>query len=198
MCDFRVAMLLGMLAAPAFCQKVTATANVRIDGKVQVVRKINGRWWSADNRQLTPNKGRFWYISSDKAPAEFYHHNPVDLRRTDQLRLFMSQDEVRDYLGDPNETMSTAGIWRYYAEDGTAVMLRFFADELLMARYERSDYGVKGRAVPSIEQELDGRDPYALAADRSWQRRSPAAYARTKGPHGDSKLTRPSDPPVHP
>lgn len=193
-----VTAALALLVGPALCQKVTATAKVEIDGRVQVVRKINGRrWWSDDNGQLTPTKqGFIWYISSNRAPEEFYHHNPVDLPRVEELHLFMSEDDVRGVLGDPNQTMSKAGIWHYYAADGTAVMLRFLSGELMDGRYERTDYGVKGKPVQSIVQELDGRDPYAVAADRNWQRKSPAAYAKFK-PNGDPKLTRPSDAPVH-
>ncbi|HLK65153.1 MAG TPA: hypothetical protein VKU19_17040 [Bryobacteraceae bacterium] len=197
MSSVRMMAALALLASPTFGQKVTDTHKVEIDGKVQVVRKINGRWWSPDNRQLNPTKaGYIWYISSDRAPLEFYHHNPVYLPRVEELRLFMSQDEVRDILGDPNETQSRAGLWHYYAEDGTAVLLKFVSDELLEARYERTDYGVKGRPVQAVLRDLDGREPYAVAADRAWQRRSPEAYAKFKGPNGDPKLTRSWDPPV--
>src|SRR5258706_856238 len=53
----RTIALLLLTAAPALCQRVTDVAQVRIDGRLQRVRKINGRWWSDDNRQLTKPKG---------------------------------------------------------------------------------------------------------------------------------------------
>jgi hypothetical protein len=179
------AAVLVIAATPAFCQRVTETARVKIDGRVETVRKINGRWWSSDNRQLQkPKDGSFiWWITSG-APPEFYHHRPVDLSQVESLHLFMNQESVRTLLGDPNETISTIGIWRYYAEDGTAVLLRFFSDQLGQAKYERAGYGAAGRPVQSVAAELNGRDIFAILADQNWQRNSPAAYAKFKGARG--------------
>ena len=74
-------LLAPALAVPALAQTVTATAKVRIDGKVETVRKINNRWWSEDNRHLTPTKeGYIWWLSSEKGKSwDFHHHRPVDL-----------------------------------------------------------------------------------------------------------------------
>jgi hypothetical protein len=58
---------------------------------------------------------------------------------------------------------------------------KFSNDELIEARYERPDYGVKGRQVQSIARELDGRNIYKILADRNWQRSDPAAYAKFHG-----------------
>jgi hypothetical protein len=175
----RIIALLLLTAAPAACQRVTEEARVRIDGRIQRVRKINGRWWSDDNRQLTkPKNGGFiWWITSD-APPEFFHHRPVDLTRAESLHLFMDRDSVRALLGDPNASLEKAGIWEYYAEDGTELFVRFFGDELGDASYRRSDYGVAGRPVQSLARELNGRSIYAIMADRAWQRSSPESYAK--------------------
>jgi hypothetical protein len=174
--------LLLLLSAPALCQRVTEEARVRIDGRVQRVRKINGRWWSEDNRQLTkPKDGGFiWWITSN-TPPEFHHHRPVELSRAESLHLFMDRESVSALLGDANQTLEKAGIWLYYAEDGTELFVRFFGDELGEASYHRSDYGVAGRPVQSIAKELNGRNIYAISADRAWQRSSPESYAKYRG-----------------
>jgi hypothetical protein len=175
----RTIALLLLTSAPALCQRVTEEARVRIDGRIRRVRKINGRWWSDDNRQLTrPKNGGFiWWITSD-ALSEFSHHRPVDLARAESLHLFMDRDSVRALLGDPNASLEKAGIWEYYAEDGTELFVRFFGEQLGEAIYRRSDYGLAGRPVQSIAQELNGRSIYAIMADRAWQRSSPESYAK--------------------
>jgi len=179
-------MALLALATAAYCQTVTAEAKVRIDGRVQTVRKINGRWWSPDNRQMTPDKGGFiWWIGSERNKAyTFHHHRPVKLPLAESLQLFMSPTVVKDLLGDPNETTGNderSKLWRYYAENGTALFVRFVKDELIEARYERPEYGVSGKQVQSIARELNGRDIFKILADRAWQQRSPTEYAKFNG-----------------
>ena len=173
----------------AFAQVVTDSAEVRVDGRVEHVRKINGRWWSQDNRQMTPpgKGGFFWTIQSKRIPeVVFYHHRPVKLAYAEQLHLFMSEDQVRALLGDPNETYEDIGTWTYYASDGTALHLRFFREDGLgEASYHRSDYGVSGKPVASIEQELAGRSIFAILAQRAGER-SAAKY------HPRAPLTRAS------
>jgi len=180
---FSSAALLVLASAAAVCQTVTDLAKVRIDGRVQTVRKINGRWWSEDNRQLTPpNKGGFlWIISSDKSPGpNFHHHRPVKLEAAESLHLFMDTATVRGILGEPNES-NDIGLWHYYAADGTALFVRFIRDQLTDARYEHSGWGVSGRPVRSVEKDLGGRDVFKIMADRAWQERSPAEYAKYGG-----------------
>jgi len=178
-------LLLSALAATAHGQTVTAEAKVRIDGRVQTVRKINGRWWSPDNRQMTPDKDSFiWWIGSERNRAyTFHHHRPVKLALAESLHLFMSPTATEDLLGQPNESSDhdRSRLWMYYAENGTALFIRFIKDELTEARYERPDYGVSGKQVQSIARELDGRDIFKILADRSWQQSSPEAYAKFHG-----------------
>lgn len=163
---------------------------MRIDGRLQRVRKINGRWWSDDNRQLTKPKGGdfIWWITGD-APAEFFHHRPVDLDRAESLHLFMDRDAVRALLGDPNASFEKIGIWTYYAENGSELSLRFFNDELGEATYRHSDYGVSGRPVQSIAQELNGRSIFAVNAERASQRISSESSARRRGSSPTAAVT---------
>lgn len=186
----RTIALLVLAATPVFCQRVTDTAQVRIDGRMQRVRKINGRWWSDDNRQLTKPKGGdfIWWITGD-APAEFFHHRPVDLARAELLHLFMDRDTVRALLGDPNASFEKIGIWTYYAENGTELSLRFFNDELGEATYQRPEYGVSGRPVQSIAEELGGRSIFAINAERASQRISSERYARRPGSSSKGAIT---------
>jgi hypothetical protein len=176
------------LLAPSIapCQRVTDEANVRVDGRMQHIRKINGRWWSEDNRkQLTPTKdvSWLWQITSDLGEdSVFYHHRPVNLSKVETLHLFMHPDEVRTVLGGPNQADERLEFWRYYAENGTAVFLRFFNGELGEARYERSDFGVHGRPVMSIEEELGGRSIFSIMAQRAGQKSSTAGAGSTTNP----------------
>jgi hypothetical protein len=119
---------------PAFGQTVTATALVKVDGKVERVRKINERWWSDDNRQMFPPndpKGMFglWIIDNKSAGNVFYHHRPVDLARAESLHLMMSPETVRQVMGEPNEALikpdGLPGFYFYYAAEGTSVTVRF-------------------------------------------------------------------------
>jgi hypothetical protein len=180
-------LALCILTMPALGQRVTAEAKVRIDGRVQRVRKINGRWWSDDNRQLTPAKDGFiWWISSEKGKSwAFNHHRPVNLEMAESLHLFMDPSAAQSLLGQPNEASDRedtgSRLWMYYAENGTALFVRFIHDELTDAKYQRPDYGVSGRPVQSVAQDLGGRDVFKIMADRAWQRNSPAEYQKFHG-----------------
>ena len=182
-------LTLLLLAQINPAQVVTGEASVRVDGRMERVRKINGRWWSEDNRQMTPpkNGGMFWTIASKRIPeVVFYHHRPVRLARAEQLHLFMTEDHVRALLGDPNETFEKIGIWTYYAAEGTALHLRFFdQDGLGEASYRRSEYGVSGKPVASIQQELNGRSIFSILAERAGQRSPREGPRRFASSHPD-------------
>lgn len=192
----RIMAAMAIAAAVAPGQQVTAETKVEIDGRVQRVRKINGRWWSDDNRQLTPTKpGFIWWISSEKGKSwTFHHHRPVNLKLAESLHLFMGPASVENLLGEPNEAAEreAAGsrLWMYYAADGTALFVQFIHDELAQAKYERRDYGVSGKPVQSVAQELGGRDIFKVMADKAWQRNSPSEYAKYHGQnHGVHSTT---------
>jgi hypothetical protein len=185
------AAALLIAAAASHGQKVTATAKVEIDGRVETVRKINGRWWATDNRQLTPTKqGFIWWISSEKGHGwDFHHHRPVRLELAESLHLFMDPGSVESVLGEPNQTAPVhegrgedSPMWYYYAENGTALFVRFIRNQLADARYERADFGVHGKPVETVAQELGGRNIFKIMADQAAEQNSKAHPLRGRAP----------------
>ena len=95
----------------------------------------------------------------------------------------MSPVAVRNLLGDPNEETGRddlgSHLWMYYAQDGTAVFVRFTRDELLEARYEGAAYPLSGKRVEISSNRIStAATPSKPAADRAWQHNDPAAYAK--------------------
>lgn len=141
------------------------------------LRKINGRWWTQDNREVQPpgQGGGFWTVDSRPGTCQFFHHRPVQLARAESLHLFMSREEVEAVLGKPNRTMGDDrgqgwhGFWWYYAADGTKLSVRFMGqDGLGEAKYEYLHE--KSQPVASVASDLGGRDLYKLMADLAWKR----------------------------
>jgi hypothetical protein len=135
------------------------------------LRKINGRWWSQDNREVSPpsKDGAFWTLDSRPGTCQFFHHRPVQLARAESLHLFMKPEEVEAVLGRPNRTLGGEhGFWFYYAANGTKLTVRFMSDALGEASY--ADLNQKSRPVASVQADLGGRDIYKLLADRAWKR----------------------------
>jgi hypothetical protein len=162
------------MAGTLSAQTITAVTTVSIDGKPQRIRKINGRWWSDENRELSPTKeGFIWYISSKKGEGwTFHHHRPLHLAKVEQLHLFQDPGSVESLLGQPNfeagqRSPGDSTMWHYYAEDGTAVLLQFIRNQLAIAKYERKDLGVSGKPVQSVERELAGRNIFKVMADQA-------------------------------
>src|SRR5271165_4928723 len=164
----------------ALCQVIAAQAPYVTDtklvnaekGKQELLRKINGRWWSQDNREVTPppEGGFFWVLDSKPGVCQFYHHRPFQLVRAESLHLWMKKDQVEAALGPPNRTFGTDdhAFWSYYASNGTKLVVRFMGDGVLgEATYE--PVGGKSKPVASIESELAGRSIYKLLADRAWK-----------------------------
>ena len=133
------------------------------------LRKINGRWWSQDNREVFPpaKDGFFWTLDSKAGIFQFYHHRPFQLERAESLHLFMTQQEVEAALGQPNRTFGIGdhGFWYYYALNGTKLQLRFMGDGLGEAKY--IDIGEQSRSVASVESELNGRNIYKVLQERA-------------------------------
>jgi len=106
---------------------------IRIDGRVQTARKINGRWWSPDNRQLTrTNSEWLWTISGGNARnlVRFDHHYPVDPAKVSLLDRAMGPDQVRAILGPPNsvfpsDRLEQQQIWEYYGGGGYMLSIQF-------------------------------------------------------------------------
>jgi hypothetical protein len=134
------------------------------------LRKINGRWWSQDNREVQPpgKDGGFWTLDSKPGTCQFFHHRPFQLARAESLHLFMSPPEVEAMLGKPNRTLGD-GFWWYYAADGTKLSVRFMGkDGLGEAKYEYLHE--KSQSVASVASDLGGRDIYKVMSDRAWKR----------------------------
>jgi hypothetical protein len=170
------ALYLLILACPTFAQNVTATASVRVDGKVERVRKINGRWWSDENRQMYPPKDKngweFWIIDKKSEYRTLNHHRPFQLALAESLHLFMTPDAVSQTLGEPNEVVmhpdGNPGWYHYYAADGTAVEVRFMQNHLLgEAKYARIGGPLGGVMVASVEQDLGGRTIYKVLQEEA-------------------------------
>ena len=162
------------LVLPAFAQEPVVSATIWVDdwtghhkGKV-LLRKINGRWWTDDNREVYApgKKGVFWEVDSKPDTCLFHHHRPFDLTQAAWLHLWMTPDEVRQIFGEPNREFGQRGqgFWYYYGVNGTALRVRFMGGVLGEADYDR---GAKTWPVDSVKQELGGRSIYEVMAERA-------------------------------
>ena len=152
---------------------VTDTRLVNEGTGQELLRKINGRWWSQDNREVYPPSegGIFWQLDSKPGVCQFFHHRPFQLARAESLRLWMNKQEVEAALGPPNRIFGTDNhaFWYYYAANGTKLQVRFMDDGVLgEAKYYAT--GEKSSPVASIERELNGRDIFKLLQERAAQR----------------------------
>ncbi|HZU25446.1 MAG TPA: hypothetical protein VFA04_07980 [Bryobacteraceae bacterium] len=140
------------------------------DWKTDVtIRRINGRWWSPDDREVyPPSSGSFfWTLDSKPGVVRFFHHRPFQLALAESLHLFMAPDEVKAALGQPNRIFGqdAHAVWYYYAANGTKLSVRFMDGVLGEATYY--SIGETRTPVASIERELDGRSIYKVMADRA-------------------------------
>jgi outer membrane protein assembly factor BamE (lipoprotein component of BamABCDE complex) len=180
-----VCLCVGLGTSLAQAPTVTATKWVDYGKKRVLLRKINGRWWSEDNREVYPPSkgGVFWVLDSKPGVCEFFHHRPFQMARAESLHLWMTKDEVEAALGAPNRTFEGAGFWYYYARDGTKLEVRFMAEGVLgEAKYDV--VGEKSWPVTSIERELAGRSIYKLLQERATSRLDstrnvPTRYSRS-------------------
>lgn len=152
---------------------VTDTKLVNSGKGQEWLRKINGRWWSQDNREVYPPSkgGVFWELDSKPGVVQFFHHRPFQLDRAESLRLWMRKEEVETALGPPNRIFGTDdhAWWHYYAPNGTKLDVRFMDDGVLgEAKYYA--IGEKSWPVASIERELNGRDIYKMLQERAGKR----------------------------
>jgi hypothetical protein len=170
---FRVVIGIGLLGAVCAAQVVTATKLVNSDGnKKELLRKINGRWWTQDNREVNPpgKGGIFWVIDSKPGVVTFLHHRPFDLAKAETLHLFMKPEDVEPLLGQPNRMFGNPGhdFWTYYAANGTKVRVRFMDGVLGEAEYE--PVGAPAYSVETLALELGDRSIYKVMAERAGQR----------------------------
>ncbi len=150
-----------------------------------LLRKINGRWWSPDNREVQPpgSGGFFWTLDSKPGTCQFFHHRPVQLARAESLRIWMTPDEVQAVMGEPNRILGQRerGFWFYYAANGVKLTVRFMqSGELGEATYQEASG--KARPVQSVVAGLNGQDLYKALQARNTQRlgsnRPRSAYSR--------------------
>ena len=179
---FLFALLSLSTAALAQIPQVTETRKVdigdRITPKKIIVRKINGRWWSEDNREVTavnevaPNGDKLpWLIQTEPGAVQFFHHRPLDLSRAESLHLFMRPKEVGAALGEPNAVVGPDdhAVWLYYAADGTRLSVRFMDDGVLgEAIFDAA--GKPDWSVAAVERDLNGRDVRDVMRERADQR----------------------------
>jgi hypothetical protein len=169
-------LALGRVAS-AQVPVVTETKKVEIaekDGqKKQVLRKINGRWWSEENREAAPpadGKG-VWTVDPEPDAVEFFHHRPFEVARADALHLFMPQAEVGAALGEPNCVVGkdAHAVWLYYTADGTKLTVRFVDDGVLgEASFDAASK--MSWPSPAVARELNGRSVDDLIEERVKQR----------------------------
>jgi hypothetical protein len=143
-------------------------------GKGQaLLRKINGRWWSQDNREVYPPSkgGVFWELDSKPGVCQFFHHRPFQLDRAESLRLWMRKEEVEAALGQPNRIFGTDdhARWYYYASNGIKLDT-WFVDDGVLGEAKYTAIGEKSWPVASIERELNGRSIFTLMQERAGKR----------------------------
>jgi hypothetical protein len=180
-----ILVIATMLALPLSAQNVTATKLVDYRNGKELLRQINGRWWTQDNREVNPpsETGYFWVIDSEPGVVDFYHHNPFDIRLAERLHLFMMPAMVEAMFGKPTGIFQTGpegGFWYYYAADGMKLMVRFRQGVVGEAEYEP----LKGKqySVASLATELNGRSIYKVMAERAGQRSGETQTRRTLEP----------------
>ncbi len=159
------------LAALAQAPVVTATQWVNYHKGKMLLRRINGRWWTDDDRQVNPpaKEEFFWEIDSKPGICVFHHHRPFDVKRGESLRLWMTPGQIEGMFGQPNRELGERGqgFWYYYGVDGTALEIRFMSGELGEAVYEKR---TSKRSVESIARELGGRSIYKVMAERATEK----------------------------
>lgn len=168
----KCALVAVCLMALAQAQQVTDTKLVNHGKNQELLRKINGRWWSQDNREVYPpgKDGIFWELDSKPGVVDFFHHRPFQLNRAESLQLWMTPEAVKATLGPPNRNFGNDGhgFWYYYASNGTKLEVRFMDGVLGEAKY--TAVGEKSWPVASIERELAGRDIYKLLQERAMRK----------------------------
>src|SRR5262245_2972862 len=112
---------------------VTQTMRIEIDKRIHTARKINGRWWSEDNRELSQtNVGWLWNVSGGNAwqLVRFDHHLPVDPAKVNNVDRSMGPEQVKAVLGPPNSVFpsdkpAAQQIWNYYGTGGYKLSIHF-------------------------------------------------------------------------
>ena len=162
-------LLCGILAAASLAAQpgahVTDTMRIEIDKRIHTARKINGRWWSEDNRQLSrTNVGWLWTISGGNAwkLVRFDHHYPVDPSKVELLDRSMGPDQVRSILGSPNSVFPSdrpeqEQHWDYYGANGYKLAIMFGSSGgIFTADYEPDAHSMP-KDVPHLAFRFNGK-----------------------------------------
>jgi hypothetical protein len=144
---------------------VTETMRIEIDKRIHTARKINGRWWSEDNRELTQtNVGWLWNVSGGNAwqLVRFDHHRAIDPTKVNQLDRSMGPDQVTAILGPPNsvfpsDTPAAQQHWDYYGAGGYKLSIHFSLNGgIFNATYE-PDAKSRPKDVPHLAFRFNGK-----------------------------------------
>jgi hypothetical protein len=144
---------------------VTQTMRIEIDKRVHTARKINGRWWSEDNRELTrTNVGWLWNVSGGNAwqLVRFDHHRPLDPSRVSQVNRSMGPDQVRAVLGPPNSVFpsdkpAAQQMWDYYGAGGYKLSIHFSSSGGIFNATFEPDANSKPKDVPHLAFRVNGK-----------------------------------------
>ncbi|MEP6961242.1 MAG: hypothetical protein ABI995_04145 [Acidobacteriota bacterium] len=125
---------------------VTQALKIRMDGREQSVRQINGRWFSPDNRELYQTGEKWsWTIEGGNAwnLVRFDHHRPVDPQLVARVDRSMGPEQVKTILGPansvfPKDRPEQQQTWDYYGPNGYKLSIQFAAANpgILTASYE--------------------------------------------------------------
>jgi len=178
----RVILLILFVAFPLLAQTggvVTETMRIEIDKRMHTARKINGRWWSEDNRELTrTNVTWLWQVSSGNAwqLVRFDHHRPVDPAKVSQLDRSMGPDQVKAILGPPNSVFpsdrpASQQQWDYYGPNGYKLSIHFgTSGGIFTASYE-PDAKSMPKDVPHLVFRFNGKSAQESYEERKNQPR---------------------------
>jgi hypothetical protein len=133
--------------------KIPTAPNIGMLGMPKGARKINGRWWTRDNREITQQMG-FWQARPAAAGLVFHHHHPFDIRKAEYTHLGMSKAQIQAALGEPNQTFDMSGgrsLWNYYSSDGTSTNVAYLEGAVADVAFLGGP-GQKGRSLRDLRR----------------------------------------------
>jgi outer membrane protein assembly factor BamE (lipoprotein component of BamABCDE complex) len=145
---------------------VTQTMRIEIDHRIHTARKINGRWWAEDNRELSQtNVGWLWHIRSGGNAwnlVRFDHHRPVDSSKVNSLDRSMGPDQVRAILGPPNSVFpsdkpASQQHWDYYGPEGYKLSIHFSTYGGIFNATFEPDAKSMPKDVPNLAVRFNGK-----------------------------------------
>ena len=143
---------------------VTETMRIEIDNRIHIARKINGRWWSEDNRELSQtNVGWLWNISGNaRHLVRFEHHLPLDPAKVGHVDRSMGPDQVRAILGPsnsvfPSDKPTAQQIWNYYGAGGYKLSIHFSSSGGIFNATFEPDGKSMPKDVPHLAFRFNGK-----------------------------------------